>query len=128
MVSAWSAPLSVSSYSTRGGNITRLASFIEMMLLPDLGMNEGLFTFFMHPRQAMQMIALEDLGRINAEILCHPERYAGQSLELSVQAITDDGLEKAFPHAAGRPIRYQRFPEQLLATNWPLCTAVFIHL
>ncbi len=97
--------------------ITRPASFMEMMLLPGLGLNEGVFTFFMFSHQAMQMIALEDLGRINAEILCHPKRYAGQSLELSGQAITGDDLEQAFSHAAGRPIRYQRFPEQLLATN-----------
>ena len=27
----------------------------------------------------MQMIALDDLGRINAKILCQPERYAGQT-------------------------------------------------
>jgi uncharacterized protein YbjT (DUF2867 family) len=97
--------------------ITRPASFMEMMLLPGMGLNNGVFTFFMRPRQPMQMIALEDLGRINAEILCDPERYAGQSLELSGQAITGDDLEKAFSHAAGRPIRYQRFPEELLATN-----------
>jgi uncharacterized protein YbjT (DUF2867 family) len=97
--------------------ITRPASFMEMMMLPGMGLNNGVFTFFMYSHQAMQMIALDDLGRINAEIFCHPKRYAGQSLELSGQSITGDDLEKAFSHAAGRPIRYQRFPEQLLATN-----------
>ncbi|HCM5330975.1 TPA: transposase [Klebsiella pneumoniae] len=60
--------------------ITRPASFMEMMLLPGMGLNTGVFTFFMHRDQPMQMIALDDLGRINAEILCHPERYAGQYL------------------------------------------------
>lgn len=97
--------------------ITRAASFMEMMMLPGMGLNEGHFTFFMHPDQAMQMIALDDLGRINADILCQPERYAGQSLELSGQAITGNDLAKAFSHAAGRPIRYQRFSEALLASN-----------
>lgn len=97
--------------------ITRPASFMEMMMLPGMGLNDGVFTFFMHPSQSMQMIALDDLGRISAEILCHPQRYAGQSLELSGQAITGEDLEQAFSRAAGHPIRYQRFPEELLATN-----------
>jgi uncharacterized protein YbjT (DUF2867 family) len=97
--------------------ITRPASFMEMMMLPGMGLNTGVFTFFMKRNQSMQMIALDDLGRINAQILCQPERYAGQSLELSGQAITGEYLEEAFSRAAGRPIRYQRFSEELLAGN-----------
>lgn len=97
--------------------ITRPASFMEMMMLPGMGLNTGVFTFFMHPEQPMQMIALEDLGRINAHILCHPDRYAGQAIELSGQAVTGADLERAFTQAAGRPIRYQRFADGLLAAN-----------
>jgi uncharacterized protein YbjT (DUF2867 family) len=97
--------------------ITRPASFMEMMMLPGMGLNTGTFTFFMQPGQSMQMIALDDLGRINARILCRPERYAGQALELSGQDITGETLEKAFSRAAGRPIHYQRFSDDLLARN-----------
>lgn len=97
--------------------ITRPASFMEMMMLPGMGLNTGVFTFFMQRSQSMQMIALDDLGRINAEILCQPERYAGQALDLSGQDITGEYLEEAFSRAAGRPIRYQRFSEELLAGN-----------
>ncbi len=95
--------------------ITRPASFMEMMMLP--GLNTGVFTFFMKRDQSMQMIALDDLGRINAQILCQSERYAGQTLELSGQDVTGEHLEQAFSRAAGRPIRYQRFSEELLAGN-----------
>jgi uncharacterized protein YbjT (DUF2867 family) len=97
--------------------ITRPASFMEMMMLPGMGLNNGLFTFFMQAGQSMQMIALDDLGRINAQILQQPELYAGQTLELSGQDITGDTLEEAFSRAAGRPIGYQRFSEELLAGN-----------
>jgi len=65
----------------------------------------------------MQMIALHDLGRINAQILCQADRYAGQVIELSGQDITGKDLQDAFSHAAGRPIRYQRFSEELLSEN-----------
>lgn len=97
--------------------ITRPASFMEMMMLPGMGLNTGNFTFFMRPQQAMQMIALHDLGRINAQILCHPERYAGKTLEISGQSITGDDLQREFSQAAGRTIRYQRFSDDLLASN-----------
>jgi uncharacterized protein YbjT (DUF2867 family) len=97
--------------------ITRPASFMEMMMLPGMGLNTGVFTFFMKRDQSMQMIALDDLGRINAQILCQPERYAGQALELSGQDVTGELLEEAFSRAAGSPIRYQRFSEELLAGN-----------
>lgn len=97
--------------------ITRPASFMEMMMLPGMGLNTGLFHFFMRPDQSMQMIALDDLGRVNAQILCHPERYAGKALELSGQDVTGEDLERSFTRAAGRPIRYRRFPETLLADN-----------
>jgi uncharacterized protein YbjT (DUF2867 family) len=65
----------------------------------------------------MQMIALHDLGRINAQILCQPDLYAGRVIELSGQDITGKDLQDAFSHAAGRPIRYQRFSEELLSKN-----------
>jgi uncharacterized protein YbjT (DUF2867 family) len=97
--------------------ITRPASFMEMMMLPGMGLNTGVFTFFVRRGQSMQMIALDDLGRINAQILCQPERYAGQTLELSGQGVTGEYLEEALSRAAGRPIRYERFSEELLAGN-----------
>jgi uncharacterized protein YbjT (DUF2867 family) len=97
--------------------ITRPASFMEMMMLPGMGLNTGFFTFFMQRGQSMQMIALDDLGRINAQILCQPERYANQALELSGQDVTGEYLEDAFSRAAGRHIRYQRFSQELLAGN-----------
>lgn len=104
-----SLPLSVT--------ITRPASFMEMMMLPGMGLNSGNFSFFMQRDQSIQMIALEDLGRINAKILCNPERYVGQELELSSQALTGADLEHYFSKAAGHTIHYHRFPDQLLKHN-----------
>lgn len=56
---------------------------MEMLLLPGMGLPRGGFTFFMRPDQSMQMIALADLGRINAEILMAPDRYSGKVIELA---------------------------------------------
>lgn len=95
--------------------ITRPASFMEMMMLPGMGLDRTEFTYFMQPGQAMQMITLEDLGRINASILADPARYAGRAIEIASAAITGEDLERAFSAAAGRPIRYLRFPEAVLS-------------
>ncbi|PLT91006.1 NmrA family protein [Sinorhizobium medicae] len=97
--------------------ITRPASFMEMMLLPGMGLPQGEFTFFMRPEQSMQMIAVNDLGRINAEILVAPDHYAGKTIELASASVTGKDLERAFTAAAGRMITYRRFSDDLLAQN-----------
>lgn len=97
--------------------ITRPASFIEMLMLPGMGLNTGNFSFFMQRNQPMQMITLDDLGRINARILCNPQLFAGKVLEISSQTLTGEDLERAFSNAAGFPIHYQRFPDALLTQN-----------
>jgi uncharacterized protein YbjT (DUF2867 family) len=97
--------------------ITRPASFMEMLMLPGMGLPDGKFTFFMRPEQSMQMIAVNDLGRINAEILMAPDHYAGKVIELASTSVSGRDLELAFTSAAGRPIAYRRFPDELLAEN-----------
>lgn len=97
--------------------ITRPASFMEMMLLPGMGLPQGEFTFFMRPEQSMQMISLDDLGRINAETLVAPDQYAGKTIELASASVTGNDLERAFTAAAGRVITYRRFSHDLLAQN-----------
>ncbi|WP_031346328.1 NmrA/HSCARG family protein [Brucella intermedia] len=97
--------------------ITRPASFMEMMLLPGMGLPQGEFTFFMRPEQSMQMIAVDDLGRINADILIAPDRFAGKVIELASASVTGKEIEQAFTKAAGKTIVYKRFPEELLAQN-----------
>ncbi len=97
--------------------ITRPASFMEMMLLPGMGLPQGEFTFFMRPEQSMQMISVDDLGRINAEILVAPDRFAGTAIELASASVTGKEVEQAFTKAAGKVIVYKRFSEDLLARN-----------
>ncbi|MBO9197248.1 NmrA/HSCARG family protein [Rhizobium sp. 16-449-1b] len=97
--------------------ITRPASFMEMMMLPGMGLPESEFTFFMRPDQLMQMIAVKDLGRINAEILMAPDRYSGRAIELSSASVTGEDLARAFTRAAGRLITYRRFSDKMLDNN-----------
>lgn len=97
--------------------VVRPASFMEMLTMPGFGLPEGHFAFFMQPDQAVQVIAVEDIGRIVAAIFADRERFAGQTLEIASDTITGNDLAAAFSEAAGKPIAYLRFPDEVLAGN-----------
>ncbi|WP_245296742.1 NmrA/HSCARG family protein [Rhizobium bangladeshense] len=63
--------------------IVRPSSFMEMLMLPDMGLDRGEFNFLMRPDQAMQVIAVDDIGKVVAAILDVPAAYAGRTLEIA---------------------------------------------
>ena len=97
--------------------IVRPAAFMELLMLPGMGLDQGCFTFFPRPDQVVQMIAVRDIGTIVTAIFADPGRFAGRSIEIAGDAVTGMELGKALGHAAGKPIAYQRFPDSLLAGN-----------
>lgn len=97
--------------------IVRPATFMEMLTMPGFGLPEGHYAFFMQPDQAVQVIAVKDIGRIVAAIFADRERFAGQMLEIASDKITGNDLAAAFSEAAGKPIAYLRFPDEMLAGN-----------
>ncbi|MCG1031043.1 NmrA/HSCARG family protein [Leclercia sp.] len=97
--------------------IVRPAAFMELLVMPGFGLDEGHFHFFMPPEGSMQVIAVEDIGKIVAAIFAGPERFAGKTFEIASDAITGLRLQALFSRAAGRPIPYSRFPDEVLAAN-----------
>ena len=97
--------------------IVRPAAFMELLLLPGMGLDQGAFTFFLRPDQQAQIIAAEDIGRIVARIFADPERFGGRTIEIAGDALTGRELGEHLSRAAGTPIAYQRFPDDLLAQN-----------
>lgn len=97
--------------------IVRPAAFMEMLLMPGFGLDEGRFTFFNRPDQAMQFIAVEDIGKIVAAVFADSKRFGGQTFEIASDTLTGSELGEAFSDAAGRAITYQRYSEDVLATN-----------
>lgn len=97
--------------------IVRPASFMEMLMMPGFGLDQGRFTFFMTPEQCMQFIAVEDIGKIVAAVFADRERFAGQTFEIAGDQVTGRDLERLFSSAAGRPIPYARFGDEVLETN-----------
>ena len=97
--------------------IVRPVAFMEMLVMPGFGLDQGAFSFFAAPDQSMQLLAVEDIGKFVAAIFADPTRFGGQTLEIASDVVTGRTLEQAFTEAAGRPIAYSRFPDELLAAN-----------
>lgn len=97
--------------------IVRPTTFMEMLMLPGMGLEQGRFSFFIRPDQSMQFIAVDDIGKIVASVFADSERFSGRTIEIAGDDITGNGLQEAFCRAAGKTITYQRFPDSLLQQN-----------
>ncbi len=97
--------------------IVRPAGFMELLMLPGMGLDQGAFTFFLGEGQRGQTIAVRDIGRIVAAIFAAPARYAGRTFEIAGDELSAERLRDSLSRAAGREIAYARFPDALLEQN-----------
>ncbi|MFC3996716.1 NmrA/HSCARG family protein [Nocardiopsis sediminis] len=97
--------------------IIRPATFMEILVQPGTGLDRGHLSFLMRPDQAMQFIAVCDIGQVVAAVFGSPDRYAGRTTEIAGDALTGNALAGHLTRAAGRPIGYSRLPETLLAQD-----------
>ena len=102
--------------------IVRPSALMEILMLPGMGLDQGRMTFFMRPDQSGQFLAVEDIGKIVAGVFAEPDLYAGKTFEIASDAVTGTELAEKLSRAAGRPIAYHRFPEELLQDNGLLGT------
>ena len=97
--------------------IVRPATFMELLVMPGFGLDEGHFHFFMLPEGRMQVLAVEDIGHLVAAVFAAPARFAGKTFEIASDSVTGRQLEALFSAAAGRPIPYSRFSDEVLAAS-----------
>jgi uncharacterized protein YbjT (DUF2867 family) len=97
--------------------IVRPMIFMEMLVRPGYGLDEGRFTFFLRPDQAMQLVAVDDIGKFVAAIFADKKRFGGQTLKIASDTVTGCALETSFTEATNRNIAYSRFSDEVLAAN-----------
>ena len=97
--------------------IVRPAGFMELLMLPGMGLEKGAYMSFLHLEQKAQFIAAQDIGKIVATLFEAGPRYFGQTFEIAGDETTGQGLQDSLSKAAGKPIAYQRFPDSLLQEN-----------
>jgi hypothetical protein len=58
--------------SLAAATIVRPVTFMEMLVMPGFGLDEGRFSFFAKPDQSMRFPAVEDIGKFVATIFAEP--------------------------------------------------------
>ncbi|MBJ7289358.1 NmrA/HSCARG family protein [Williamsia sp.] len=97
--------------------IVRPASFMEILLLPGMGLADGQFSFLMRNDQAVQVVAVRDIGLVAAEIFGSPASFVGRTIDLAGDSLTGDELAHHLGTTLGRPISYHRIPDDVLREN-----------
>lgn len=97
--------------------IVRPASFMEMLMMPGFGLDQGRFNFLPQPDQQFQVIAVEDIGRIVRAVFSDRARSSGTTSDIASDTVTGNQIAALFSQAAGRPIGYSRFAGDVLAAN-----------
>jgi len=97
--------------------IIRPVAFIDMLVMPGFGLDEGRFDFFMQPDQSMQLLAVEDIGKFVEPIFSDTNRFEGKTFDIASDVVTGKELEALFSQAAGRPIPYARFSDEVLTAS-----------
>jgi uncharacterized protein YbjT (DUF2867 family) len=97
--------------------IVRPVTFMELLVMPGFGLDEGRFSFFARPDQAVQLLAVDDIGKFVAAIFADSARFRGKTLEIASDSVTGRDLEALFTEAAGRPIPYARIPDEVLEAS-----------
>jgi uncharacterized protein YbjT (DUF2867 family) len=97
--------------------IIRPTIFMEMLVRPGFGLDEGRLVSLIRPHHSIQLISVEDIGRFVAAMFSNKSRFGGATLKIASDRLTGHELEGALSEAAGRPITYERLPEDVLAAN-----------
>ncbi|GLU29148.1 NmrA family transcriptional regulator [Brucella sp. NBRC 12950] len=97
--------------------IIRPTIFMEMLVRPGFGLDEGRLVSLIRPDHSIQLISVEDIGRFVAAVFSNKSRFGGATLKIASDRLTGHELEVALSEAAGRPITYDRLSEDVLAAN-----------
>lgn len=99
--------------------ILRPASFMENFLNPKFGLQGTTFTTAALPTTHMQLIALEDIGKLAAMAFRQPETFHHKIIELSGDTLTPVQMAAAMSKATGQHITYQLLPMETLRQLHP---------
>lgn len=97
--------------------IIRPMIFMEMLVRPGFWLDQGRLVSLIRPDHAIHLTAVEDIGKFAAAVFADKGRFGGKTMKIASDRVTGRELETAFTEAAGRPITYERFPDDVLAEN-----------
>jgi uncharacterized protein YbjT (DUF2867 family) len=92
--------------------IVRPASFYENNLIPQVadGIRKGRYMTPLNRTCRQQLIGVEDIGKIVAQVISGPDRYAGRILSIATDEIEIGDLPELFSEALNRPVKFRKLP------------------
>lgn len=97
--------------------IIRPMIFMEMLVRPGFGLEKGRLISLIQPDHSIQLTATEDIGKFLVPILTNKSSFDGVTLKIASDRLTGRELEAALSKAVGYSITYERFSDNVLATN-----------
>lgn len=97
--------------------IVRPMIFMEMLVRPGFGLEEGRLISLIRRDHSIQLTAVEDIGKIVAAMFADKARFGGVTLKIASDRVTGHELEVALTELAGKPITYARFSDEVLEAN-----------
>ena len=92
--------------------IVRPVFFMENWLGMRDGIDQGTLSLPLSPGTRLQMIAVEDIGRMVAIALERPGKWGGRTIEVAGDELSMTELAAAFTRVSGREVRYVQVPWQ----------------
>jgi len=81
-----------------------------------------------HPQTPRQMIAVDDIGMVAADMFSRPGTFIGRTLEIAGDELTGPQVAERYTHITGQPARYEEQPiDEVRAFN-PDFAAMFTWL
>lgn len=92
--------------------ILRPASFYENFLFPRVAssIRKGKFITPLNQTCKQQMISVDVIGKIAAQVISNSEKYSGSTLSIATDEIQIGNLPQLFSEAIKRPIKYKKLP------------------
>jgi uncharacterized protein YbjT (DUF2867 family) len=102
-------------------SVVRPAAFMENVLSfehPRLVDGMAVFRVAIHPQTRRQMIAVDDIGMVVANLFARPDTSIGKTLELAGDELTGPQMAAIYTKVTGQPARYEEQPiEEVRAFN-----------
>jgi len=92
--------------------ILRPASFYENYLLPQVAnrIKKGKYVSPLNKTCKQQMIGVDDIGKIAAQVISNPKKYSSKTLSIATDENQIGNVPQLFSEAINKPVKYKKLP------------------
>jgi len=90
--------------------ILRPVFFMENWLMLRPSIESGALALPLSPETRLQMIAVDDIGGLTAQVFDHPGKWQDRVFEIAGDELSMSQLAEVFTRASGREVRYRQVP------------------